>query len=655
MTELQKCVLNTGAVLNDKWIILGLIGKGAMGEVYRAHQLTLQRDVAIKIISKEWLQTAEDDGPETETIIQRFHREFQAMAQVRHPNVIQIYDYGTCSGQKDEKETDIEYIAMEYIPGATLRFTMSDEGFEPDEKLIKDWIKEYFIPLLDGVQALHTLGIIHRDLKPENILLDGNIPKITDFGLARSSRLKPLSQTADAQGTLSYMSPEQFIDFKWVDQRGDIFSLGRILFEAVAGKISKATVPFKQVKLSDPGTPFLQSIDRIIQEATAEDREQRMSSAEKMRSSLLEAIKSSEEDLKGGQPRPYPSSKWTRPKWIWGGLVVTFSAVLLMGLWHFLGEPGKSRIFWKASERAVQRSTSPGMTNPSKFSSDSLTTLPPSIMGEDGSTMLLIRGGELQVNPADRIDRSKKVLIKPFYMDENKVSNENFVEFLNEVKQSLVVENGVVKSSGQIWFLMGEGTEPYEHIIYKHGRFHLKNLQDAAQPVVRVTRYGAMAYAHHYHKQLPTEDQWIFAAFHGRVSEEGTVVLKKNGPAQGSTKPSSDFSDHMSHMDYSLKRPSPEPFSEKAQTSQTPSQKNRNFPKNMGGAIKEWAVRSNAEEGSPRNSDRTSRPISYDSVILGSPAFLEKSKLRSQLISNRYPWEGFPNVGFRCIIKVGGK
>ncbi len=393
MTEPPKCVLSPGATLNDKWMIMGLIGKGAMGEVYRAHQLNLQRDVAIKIISKEWLQTAEEEGLETETIIQRFHREFQAMAQVRHPNVLQIYDYGTCSVLKDEKEVDIEYIAMEYIPGATLRFTMSDEGFEPDEKLIKDWIREYFIPVLDGVQALHTLGIVHRDLKPENILLDGTIPKITDFGLARSTRLKPLSQTVDAQGTLFYMPPEQFIDFKRVDQRGDIFSLGRILFEAITGKISKATLPFKQVKLSDPGTPFLQSIDRIIQEATAEDREQRMESAEKMRSLLLEAIRSSEEDSKVEQPMAPPSSKWTRPRWIWSGLVVTFSAVLLMGLWHLFGQPGKPWIFWKTAERAVQRSTSSGMPNPSNFSSDSLKTLPPSIMGEDGSTMLLIPGG----------------------------------------------------------------------------------------------------------------------------------------------------------------------------------------------------------------------------------------------------------------------
>ena len=174
----KKCFFSPGAILNEKWLILDLIGKGAMGEVYRAHQLILKRDVAIKIISKEWLQTAEEEGLETETIIQRFHREFQAMAKVRHPNVLQIYDYGACTTLKDEKEVDIEFIAMEYIPGATLRFTMSDEGFEPDEKLIKDWIIEYFMPVLDGVQALHTLGIVHRDLKPENILLDGTSPRL---------------------------------------------------------------------------------------------------------------------------------------------------------------------------------------------------------------------------------------------------------------------------------------------------------------------------------------------------------------------------------------------------------------------------------------------------------------------------------------------
>ena len=104
-------------------------------------------------------------------------------------------------------------------------------------------------------------------------------------------------------------------------------------------------------------------------------------------------------------------------------------------------------------------------------------------------------------------------------MDESKVSIQKFADFLNEVKENLGIDKGVVKSNDQIWFLMGEGTESYEHIIYRHGRFHLKDPKNAAQPVVRVTWYGALAYAQHFHKQLPTEDQWIFAAYHGQFSE----------------------------------------------------------------------------------------------------------------------------------------
>ena len=91
-------------MLNDKWVILELIGKGGMGEVYRAHQLNLKRDVAIKVISREWLQTLEDDVEEIEIGLQRFRREVQAMSQIRHPNVLQIFDYGSDSIKKDGED-----------------------------------------------------------------------------------------------------------------------------------------------------------------------------------------------------------------------------------------------------------------------------------------------------------------------------------------------------------------------------------------------------------------------------------------------------------------------------------------------------------------------------------------------------------------------
>lgn len=655
MTESQKLFLNPGAILNDKWMILDLAGKGAMGEVYHARQLNLQRDVAIKVISQEWLQANEEELGGTETIMGRFRREFQAMAQVRHPNILQIYDYGSCVIPKEDKSATVEYIAMEYVPGATLRFTMSDEGFEPDEKLIKEWLNNYFLPVLDGVQALHAQGIVHRDLKPENILLDGNIPKITDFGLARSLRLKPLSRTADAQGTLGYMPPEQFIDFKRVDQRGDLYSLGRILFEALAGKMSQGTIPFKQVQLTNPKSPFLQRLDRIIREATAENRDQRMESAEKMRSLLLEAIRDSEAESNPGSFMALPFSRWAHPRWIWGGLALTFLAVLLMGLWHFLGDPGKFRLFGKATARTEHRSTPSEMSPSSKLLSESLKALPASIMGEDGSSMLLIPGGDLRVNPEDQVDRDRKVRIRPFYMDAHTVSNENFVQFLNEVKETVVVEKGVVKGNGRIWFLMGEGTEVYEQIIHQHGRFHLKDLGAAAQPVVRVTWYGAMAYAEHYHKKLPSEDQWIYAAFHGRSLEEGSPEPKKGSPDKNRPNPSSGFNDHLSHMVYSLEEAPKGALPQKPQSLERPAKKNSNSPKNMGGEIREWAVRSNDEPGPAKEEKAAPGQVAYASVILGRPSLLEKSKIRSQFISNRYPWEGFPNVGFRCIVEVGIK
>ncbi len=102
-------VFKTGYVLNDKWVIIEFVGKGAMGEVYRAHQLNLKRDVAIKVISREMLETFEDDPEEIETTLHRFRREVEAMAQVRHPKVLQIFDYGSAVIQKDGHDIPGEY------------------------------------------------------------------------------------------------------------------------------------------------------------------------------------------------------------------------------------------------------------------------------------------------------------------------------------------------------------------------------------------------------------------------------------------------------------------------------------------------------------------------------------------------------------------
>ena len=290
MSNCRINIFEPGNVLSNKWVILELIGKGAMGEIYLARQLNLKRDVAIKVVSEELLKDFEDDPDEIETSFQRFKREVHAMARVRHPNVLQIFDYGSAVIQRETGDCPVEFIAMEYIPGDTLRFTMSEEGFYPEQDLTKDWLEEYFLPVLDGIKAIHDLDIVHRDIKPENILMDGKTPKIADFGLARSSHLKHVTQSMDVKGTAHYMSPEHFFDFRKADQRADIYSLGKILFEAITGKIGQGTIPFKTVSLPNTETPFFEKLDRVIQDATAENRENRLESVAQLRTAILDAI-----------------------------------------------------------------------------------------------------------------------------------------------------------------------------------------------------------------------------------------------------------------------------------------------------------------------------------------------------------------------------
>jgi serine/threonine-protein kinase len=645
MTAILENILETGTVLNDKWVILELIGKGGMGEVYRAHQLNLKRDVAIKVISREWLQTLEDDVEEIEIGLQRFRREVQAMSQIRHPNVLQIFDYGSDSIKKDGEDSSIEYIVMEYVPGATLRFTMSEEGFHPDQETIKDWLEEHFLPVLDGVQSMHELDMVHRDLKPENVLMDGRTPKIADFGLARSSRMAPVTQSVEIKGTMPYMSPEHFFDFKKADPRADIYSLGKILFEAIDGKIPPETIPFKSASLEKADTPFLQKLDRIIREATVEEKEDRIESVAEIRKAILDAI-----DSLKGETAPDISETAARPsffhqaKWIWIGIAVALISMLAMALWHLMSEPGKSPVLSEKTEISKSEIRQADRSGSTEVELQSPTSPARSVLGKDGLKMLLVPGGDLSIRSGDQIEQSKTVKVQSFYLDETKVTNHHFVEFLNTVKDTLSVENGVVKSNGEIWFYLGEGTEPHEQIIYRHDRFHLRNTQYAAHPVVRVTWYGASAYAHHYGKRLPTEYEWEYAAIKG---SSGSVAFSESQP--GTTLPGGEEADSRAgdHIAQMMRMHAPVEQTTLDSTSGQISPGILFGLRDMGGRVKEWVMRVKDDK---RYKSATAAPVKragYASLVLSI-----SSRTESGLRSFRYPWEGFPDVGFRCAQSV---
>src|SRR5207253_8559972 len=208
--------------------IVAPIGAGGMGEVYRARDTRIGRDVAFKVLPPAFAL----DGDR----LRRFELEARAAGTLNHPNLVTVYDLGTDNGTP--------YVAMELLEGETLREKMELNGSAvrlPIRKAI-----DYSVQIANGLAAAHEKGIVHRDLKPENIFItkDGRA-KILDFGLARSSVgvAAPGHPSAATQqrftspgtivGTAGYMSPEQ-VRGQHVDHRSDIFSFGAILYEMLS-------------------------------------------------------------------------------------------------------------------------------------------------------------------------------------------------------------------------------------------------------------------------------------------------------------------------------------------------------------------------------------------------------------------------------------
>ena len=203
------------------YTILAPLGAGGMGEVYRARDGRLDRDVAIKVLPERLADTAE--------ALARFEREAKVLAAVSHPNLISIFDVGTDHG--------ISFAVMEFLAGETLR-ELLDRGTLPLARVL-----EIGTAVAEGLAAAHAHGVIHRDLKPANIFLSvsGQV-KVLDFGLARVASAEPLGTTADylteagrVMGTAGYMSPEQ-ASGAIPDERGDIFALGCVLYEMATGR-----------------------------------------------------------------------------------------------------------------------------------------------------------------------------------------------------------------------------------------------------------------------------------------------------------------------------------------------------------------------------------------------------------------------------------
>src|SRR6266567_2970563 len=202
-----------GTLLAGRYRIIGLLGRGGMGEVYRASDLTLGQAVALKFLP--------EGAIEDEQTLERFHGEVRVARLVSHPNVCRVYDIGEVEG--------MPYISMEYVDGEDLASLLLRIGRLPSDKAIETARK-----LCAGLAAAHDRGVIHRDLKPQNIMMNkrGEVV-IMDFGLAAIA--DQLSGAEARNGTPAYMSPEQ-LKGSAVTVRSDIYALGLVLYELFTGK-----------------------------------------------------------------------------------------------------------------------------------------------------------------------------------------------------------------------------------------------------------------------------------------------------------------------------------------------------------------------------------------------------------------------------------
>jgi len=255
-----------GAVIAARYRIIGLLGRGGMGEVYRADDLKLGQPVALKFLPKG---LAEDPAR-----LERFYSEVRIARQVSHPNVCRVYDIGELNGQ--------HYLSMEYVDGEDLASLLKRIGRLPNDKAL-----EIARQLCAGLAAAHDKGVLHRDLKPANVMIDGRgRARITDFGLAVAA--EEAHTEGEISGTPAYMAPEQLAG-KGTSVRSDIYSLGLVLYELYTGRKAFEAKTLEELKRKrEEETPAALSeitrdvdpiVDRVILRCLERDPRARPASA----------------------------------------------------------------------------------------------------------------------------------------------------------------------------------------------------------------------------------------------------------------------------------------------------------------------------------------------------------------------------------------
>lgn len=365
--------------------ILGPLGAGGMGEVYKAYDTSLERTIAIKILPPQLVKNEER--------LRRFIQEARAASSLSHPHIITIHEIGEADIGSDDERQSVHYIAMELVEGVTLRRKIHDERTDVRVTL------GYLAQAADGIAKAHAAGIIHRDLKPENIMVSADgFAKVLDFGLAKLTAPREAASGGTdttavwnetrqgvVMGTVAYMSPEQ-AQGKPVDHRSDIFSFGSILYEAATLRrpfqadsdidLMHRILHDKPVPVDELNPAIPAELRRVIRRCLAKDPERRYQSMKDLAIELREIVEefddlsasASSGSTTGGAPIAAPSSRGTRFAFVAALVVGAVSLASAALLWHRAQTvPSESAPFGSVN---IQRLTSTGLAEKSTISPD---------------------------------------------------------------------------------------------------------------------------------------------------------------------------------------------------------------------------------------------------------------------------------------------
>jgi eukaryotic-like serine/threonine-protein kinase len=262
------------AVIDGRYQVMAHLGTGGMAEVYCAQDLQLGRKVALKVLHERFAADAE--------FVERFRREASSAAGLQHQHVVSVYDRGEWDGTS--------YIAMEYVPGRTLKQLVTDDGPLDPQRAV-----DLVVQILRAARFAHRRGVIHRDFKPQNVIVDDeDRAKVTDFGIARAGA-SDMTQTGSIMGTAQYLSPEQAQGHA-VTARSDLYSIGIVLYELLTGRVpfeaeAAVTIALKQVNeapqppshINHSVTPELEA---VVLRALAKDPAERFADADEFIAAL---------------------------------------------------------------------------------------------------------------------------------------------------------------------------------------------------------------------------------------------------------------------------------------------------------------------------------------------------------------------------------